>query len=518
MATELKVPDVGEGIEDVTINRWVIPEGGDVTEGDIVLEIATDKVDTEVEAPVSGKLLKIFFDEGELVDIDAVLAIIGVEGEEIPARDTSAAQAQTEGSPPSDVETASTADKLGEAETAVIETEKRTLKASPVAKRVAAEMNVDLNNISGTGSGSQITKQDVLDFASQPEQMESRVSESGGLPGDLANVPNSVVRRFAAENDIDLAEIADGKPLSALTKYDVLSTVASRTAGEPVTVQPRFAPPTGWQQTASTSSVAPSSTPRSPGPPPSSPAVAPSGPQEELVQLNRMRQAVARNTFQGYMAAPHVTTMHDVDMTAVIAHRQAHKDPYAAEGVRLTVTAYLIQAIVDGLRAVPAANSTWTSEGVVIKRYYNIGMAVSLPQDQYGMGGLIVPVIKNAGDMNLMGIAKQITELAVKARDGKLTASDLQDSTFTLTNYGTSGSRFQTPIIVQPQVGILGTGTLEKRPVVVSDGRLDQPNPGDHLIFKPMMTLGFSYDHRVLDGATADAFCVAVKNALESWT
>ncbi|MBV7336791.1 2-oxo acid dehydrogenase subunit E2 [Chloroflexi bacterium TSY] len=521
MATELKLPDVGEGIEDVTINRWVIPEGGDVTEGDIVLEIATDKVDTEVEAPVSGKLLKIFFGEGELVDIDAVLAIIGVEGEEIPSGDTGAAQGQAESSPPSDMETASTVDQLGEEETSATDTEDGTLKASPVAKRVAAEMNVDLNNISGTGSGGQITKQDVIDFASQPAQIESGASESEGLPGDLANVPNSVVRRLAAENDIDLAEVAGGRPFSALTKYDVLSAIASRAAGEPVTVQPRFAPPADWSQPAPISTTTDSTTSTAPPSPTSSSALVSSSasyiPQEELVQLNRMRQAVARNTFQGYMAAPHVTTMHDVDMSAVIAHRQAQKGPYAAEGVRLTVTAYLIQAIVDGLRAVPAANSTWTDEGVVIKRYYNIGMAVALPQDQYGMGGLIVPVIKNAGDMNLMGIAKQVTELAVKARDGKLTTSDIQDGTFTLTNYGTSGSRFQTPIIVQPQVGILGTGALEKRPVVVSDGRLDQPNPGDHLIFKPMMTLGFSYDHRVLDGATADAFCVAVKNALESW-
>jgi len=144
-------------------------------------------------------------------------------------------------------------------------------------------------------------------------------------------------------------------------------------------------------------------------------------------------------------------------------------------------------------------------------------MATSLPMDANGMGGLIVPVIKNAGDLSLMGIARAVNALAEKARANKLTNEDLQGGTFTLSNYGTSGSRFQTPVIVQPQVGILGTGAIEKRPVVVSNGSPLEANMGDYLIFKPILTLGFSYDHRVLDGATADAFCAAVKNALEGW-
>jgi 2-oxoglutarate dehydrogenase E2 component (dihydrolipoamide succinyltransferase) len=154
---------------------------------------------------------------------------------------------------------------------------------------------------------------------------------------------------------------------------------------------------------------------------------------------------------------------------------------------------------------------------VLIKRYYNIGLAVALPPDQYGLGGLIVPVIKNAGDLNLMGLARAVNELAEKARQNKLRSEDLQDGTFTLTNYGTSGSRAQTPIIVQPQVGILGTGAIEKRPLVVSKGSPLEANLGDYLAFLPMMTLALSYDHRVLDGATADAFCAAVKGALENY-
>jgi len=181
------------------------------------------------------------------------------------------------------------------------------------------------------------------------------------------------------------------------------------------------------------------------------------------------------------------------------------------------VTPYLVAAIVAGLRAVPAANASWTDEGVIIKRTYNIGMAVALPMDKNGMGGLIVPVIKNAGDLNLMGLAKAVNELADKARANSLKIDELQGGTFTLSNYGVSGSRFQTPVIVQPQVGILGVGNIEKRPVIVSQGHPLDPNRGDYMAFKPMTTLGFSYDHRVLDGATADAFCAAVKLSLESW-
>jgi 2-oxoglutarate dehydrogenase E2 component (dihydrolipoamide succinyltransferase) len=230
-----------------------------------------------------------------------------------------------------------------------------------------------------------------------------------------------------------------------------------------------------------------------------------------------MRVAVARNTTQSLFTAPHVTTMWDVDMSAVLRHRAARKQEFAAAGVNLTITAYFVEAIVAGLKAVPAANATWTEEGILVKRSYHIGMATALPMDANGLGGLVVPVIKQAGELNLLGLARAVNDLADRARKNALTQADLTDGTFTLSNYGTSGSRFQTPIIVQPQVGILGVGAIEKRAVVVSQGHPLDPNPGDALVFKPMATLGFSYDHRVLDGATADAFCAAVKRQLESY-
>ncbi len=345
--------------------------------------------------------------------------------------------------------------------------------------------------------------------------------------------PLSVVR-VAAEQNIDLDDVAAGRPLSTLTRYDVMAAAAERDGTQ--AVSEHHLAPAGWSQSADSQSAGIQSAP-STGDQEKSPAGASMASEQqaaprpaaraevasvgaandELIKHSRMRAAVARTTSESAFTAPHVTTMWDVNMSAALAHRKAHKAEYAQAGVNLTVTAYLIAAIIEGLKAVPAANATWTDEGVLIKRNYNVGMAVALPMDQHGMGGLIVPVIKNAGDLNLMGLARAVNDFAVRARAGELNAADLSDGTFTLSNYGTSGSRFQTPILVQPQVGILGVGAIEKRPVVISQGHPLEANTGDHMAFLPMTTLGFSYDHRVLDGATADAFCAAVKQSLESW-
>jgi 2-oxoglutarate dehydrogenase E2 component (dihydrolipoamide succinyltransferase) len=339
------------------------------------------------------------------------------------------------------------------------------------------------------------------------------------LPGDLADIASLEVRRIAADYNLALKSIAAGRPLSALTRYDVLNAAAA--AGLTEAVEARFLPPQGWTQTttvaAQPAAPAPAATPapaKASAPVPAAPRPAGS---EEVIKPSRMRQLIAQNTFASLQSSPQLTTWHDVDMTAVINHRKANKNQFAAQGVNLTVTAYLMAATVEGLRAVPAANARWADDGIHIYHDYHIGMAASLPVDKYGLGGLIVPVIKNAGDLNLLGIARQVNALAEKARTNKLTGEDLNGGTFTVTNYGTSGSVFQTPIIHQGQAGILGTGAIEKRAVVVSNGSPLEANFGDYLAFKPMMTLALTFDHRVLDGATADAFCVAIKKSLENW-
>ena len=534
MATELTLPDMGEGIEDITINRWLVSVGGDVKEGDIIVEVATDKVDTEIAAPASGKLLAIHVKEGALVPVSTVLGVIGAEGESVKSNGSEAPippeEKQETKSDTSEEKVASAEDAAASSKTSSSPVDTEEVKATPVAKRVAAEKGVSLEQIVGSGTNGQITKQDVLDYDTSGSSSGAK-SSGVALPDELADVPSLIVRRAAAENDINLEAIADGRSLSTLTKYDVLSAVASEEAGKTVEVEPRFQPPAGWTQSAAASTASPkvvestlaetapvSDTAAAPKPATSTskPPVK-AGSAEELVKPNRMRQLIAKNTLESQQSAPQLTTMWDVDMSAVLAHRKANKAAFAKDGVNLTVTAYLMMATVAGLRSVPAANATWTDEGILIKRYYNVGMAAALPMDQHGIGGLIVPVVKNAGDLNLLGMARAVNELAEKSRSNALTATDLQGATFTLTNYGTSGSRFQTPIINQPQSGILGVGAIEKRPIVVSNGHPLVANSGDYLIFKPMTTLGFTYDHRVLDGASADAYCAAVKNELENW-
>jgi pyruvate/2-oxoglutarate dehydrogenase complex dihydrolipoamide acyltransferase (E2) component len=546
MATEVKLPDLGEGIEDATISRWLVKVGDEVSAGDILLEVATDKVDTEVPAPTSGKVLQINHGEGSLVDLNTVIAVLGAEGESV-ASDSSGgaeeskpkAKAETKEIPAPDYGTADyrapDADAAEEDDALPDDTNEATpqvatpsenghgVKASPVAKRVAADKGVRLDGVSGTGPGGRITKGDVLATADG-----SQNAGVAALPDAVADVAPMSVLRLVVEYNLNINEIAGDRPLSTLTRYDVLSALASR--GAPVAAEPRFIAPVavpGAEKAAPAETGKAASAEKTPAtnegkaPAKAQPkevaAPAKAGADEELIKHTRMRQAIARNTVQSWTTVPHVTTVWDVDMSAVINHRKAHKNEFAAAGVNLTITAYFFEAIVAGLKAVPAANASYSDEGTLIKRNYNIGMAVALPQDENGLGGLIVPVIKNAGDLNLMGIARAVNDLADKARKNQLKADELADGTFTLTNYGTSGSRMQTPLIIQPQAGILGVGAVEKRAVVISKGSPLEASLGDSLAFLPMTTLSLSYDHRVLDGATADAFCAVVKKALESY-
>lgn len=501
MATELRFPDQLSGADGIIVTRWLVKVGDTIKPGDILLEVATDKVDTEVPATVGGTILKLNYSDGELLPADPVLGLVGDAGESVAAAPTAPAA-------PADVEAG-----------------REAPSATPVARRMAEEMGVSLSSIKGSGLRGQVTKEDVVAHQaaqkSAPAAPASATPAASSLEADLRDISSLVVRRLATENHINLRDVAAGRPLSTLTKYDILSAVASRDAGKPVVVAPRAAPASPAPVSAPPA-AAPVAAPPAPAaaPRPASPAApAPGKLQagEEFVAHNRMRQIVARNTTQAAFSIPHVTTMWDLNMAAVLEHRKAHKAEFAAAGVNLTVTAYLIQAILAGLKAVPAANSTWTDEGLIIKRTYHIGIAVALPADQHGIGGLIVPVIKNAGDLNLLGVARAVNDVAERARKNQLRADELQGGTFTLTNYGTSGSRFQTPVILNGQAGILGVGAIEKRPVIVSKGSPLEPNVGDYLAFLPMTTLGFSYDHRILDGATADAFCAAVKDALEKW-
>jgi 2-oxoglutarate dehydrogenase E2 component (dihydrolipoamide succinyltransferase) len=234
-------------------------------------------------------------------------------------------------------------------------------------------------------------------------------------------------------------------------------------------------------------------------------------PDEVLTPLTAMRRAIAQHMVMSKRTSPHVTTIFETDMTAVIRHREAHKRAFAAKGIALTYTPYFIAAIVTGLRAVPEANSRFTDAGIAINKRIHIGVAVALTH------GLLVPVLRDADEKNLQGLARQVNELVERTRSSTLRPDDVQGGTFTLTNHGTGGSLLATPIINQPQTGILGVGAIVKRPVVRSSSLSLLPNADDSIVIRPMCYLSFTFDHRVLDGAQGDAFLTAVKQRLENW-
>jgi 2-oxoglutarate dehydrogenase E2 component (dihydrolipoamide succinyltransferase) len=214
-----------------------------------------------------------------------------------------------------------------------------------------------------------------------------------------------------------------------------------------------------------------------------------------------MRKLIAEHMVRSERTAPHVTTVFEADLSAVLAHLAANKDAFARDGISLTLTAYFVAAAVAGLRAVPLVNSQWGEDKIVLKREINIGLAVALEQ------GLIVPVIKHAGEKSLQGLAREVNDLARRARAKALKADEVQGGTFTITNHGVSGSLFATPIINQPQTAILGVGVMQKRVVVI----------GDAIAIRPMVYLTLTFDHRVLDGAVADRFMAELKSTLEDW-
>jgi 2-oxoglutarate dehydrogenase E2 component (dihydrolipoamide succinyltransferase) len=241
-------------------------------------------------------------------------------------------------------------------------------------------------------------------------------------------------------------------------------------------------------------------------------AVIVAGPAEDvLVPLTAMRRAIAQHMVMSKQTSPHVTTVFEVDMTAVVRHREANRRSYAQAGIPLTYTAYFVAAAVAGLQAVPEANSRFTPNGILLRRQFHVGMAVAIAK------GLLVPIIRHADELNLQGLARTIADLVERTRTGQLAPEEVQGGTFTLTNHGTGGSLVATPIINQPQSGILGVGAIVKRPVVRSASASLLPSADDAIVIRPMVYLSYTFDHRVLDGAQADAFLTAVKGRLENW-
>jgi 2-oxoisovalerate dehydrogenase E2 component (dihydrolipoyl transacylase) len=405
MATKVLVPLLGEGVEEVTVTKWLKQEGETIRELEPLLEVNTDKVDTEIPAPASGTVLKIVAPEGLPARVGAILAFIGKPGESTEG--ASAAPVRVEPAAARPVATSpvgrQTQGAAGGREPGFI---------SPVVARIAAEHGVSLSELRGTGLNGRITKNDVLRF------VES--AKSGGLGSSPEHV-----------------------------------------------------------------------------------AVG-----DQVIKHTLLRRQIAGHMVSSQKTSPHVLTVMEADMGRVAADRLANRAAFGREGVRLTYTAYFIGAIVAGLKAYPMTNSSWNDEGVSIHEAINIGMATSL-----GDQGLIVPVIKGADKLSLLAIARSVNDLAERARLRKLQPEEVRGGTFTLTNHGIGGSLFSMPIINQPQCAILGTGVIQKRVVAITDAA-----GNDAFAIRPMVYLSLVFDHRILDGASADAFLMKVKQTLETWT
>jgi 2-oxoglutarate dehydrogenase E2 component (dihydrolipoamide succinyltransferase) len=419
MPVEVIMPQLGESVVEGTVSRWLKRVGDTVAAFEPLLEVSTDKVETEIPSPASGVLTAILVQAGQTVARGTTLAII-TGADEPPVAPPDPASAT--GSRP---------------------------HVTPVVARMAAEHNLDLSQIAGTGQGGRVTKKDV--------------------------------EAYLARRAPSAASSADVPPWERPGSGDLFKP------------SEEYAPPP----------VPTPAPPPVPTPAPPTPSEPPTG---EVEPLTAIRRAIADHMVRSKHTSPHVTTVFEIDMSAVLAHQRAHEAAFAAEGVRLTLTAYFAAAAVEALRAEPIFNATWTDAGIRRNRAIHLGIAVAVPD------GLIVPVIRDAGDRNLIGLARALNDLTARARSRALQPGETTGGTFTITNHGVSGSLLATPIINQPQAGILGVGALEKRVRVVTDAA-----GNDAIAIRPCLYVTLTFDHRLADGAAADRFLAALKTHLETW-
>ncbi|MBL92936.1 MAG: dihydrolipoyllysine succinyltransferase [Myxococcales bacterium] len=450
MADKVIMPQLGESIAEGTIVKWLKAPGESVKKDEDLLVISTDKVEAEIPAPSDGVLLTIDVPEGETVNVGTTLGYVGAEGEATPSGGDAAPAAE-----------------------AAPEPEPQPEPAAPPAPEPAVTL--------------------------EPPPAPPAPAASGNT------FISPLVRKIAAENGISDAEIftipGTGNN-GRVTKKDLKKYIAAKAAGTVSTPAPAAA-----AAPAPTPAPAPAA---APAPAPAAPAVViPQGERELVQPMSTMRRVISENMVASKATSPHVTTFFDVDYTAIDAVRNQFKAAFKAEeGVSLTYTTFLAYGVCQALKRHPYVNAEIRDGNVVFKKDVHLGIAVALSDPE---PGLMVPVIRNADQMNLRGIAHAIADLALRARTKKIKPNELSGGTFTITNPGNYGAIIGTPIINQPQVAILGVGRIQKEPVV-----LDVQGT-DAIGIRKMGVMSLSFDHRLVDGATADLFMADVKKTLETW-
>ena len=423
---QIVMPKLGESIQEGTITKWFVKEGDKVEEDDLLFEVATDKVDSEIPSPVDGVISKILFPENSLVPVGEVLAIVNMGGAEVEVADTSAVKI---------VERNSKEEKTIQVESVEISTidnvrELSNRFYSPLVKTIAKQENIsleELETISGSGANGRVQKNDILEY------IKSRIG---------------------------------GKTVTPVKKEEIPAGRKSMT------------------------------------PPPVS-----IGAGDQIIEMDRVRKLIADHMVMSKQVSPHVTSVVEADVTELVIWRNKNKETFENKyGEKITFMPIFTEAVAAALAEFPMLNSSVDGDKIILKKDINIGIAVAKPD-----GNLIVPVIRNAEQKNLVGIAKELNRLANAARNNKLGIEEIQGGTFTITNFGTFRNLIGTPIINQPQVAILATGSIEKKPAV-----LETPS-GDVIAIRHKMFLSLSYDHRIVDGALGGAFLRKIADNLEQF-
>lgn len=441
---EILLPKMGESVAEATIVNWIKNEGDSVEADEPIIEIATDKVDSEVPSPEDGILVKRLCAEGDVVEVGQPIAIIRIGGESSAPASPSSAEAK-----PKAVETAPaqsngaqrvTEPVMSESSTPVSKSGPSGRFYSPLVRNIAKEEGIDLNElerIDGSGTDGRVTKKDILNY-----------------------IPN----RSSAATPVDAPEQKAEKPAAP-------------------------APAPAPQKQASK------------GP------VVLAGADDEIVEMDRMRKLISEHMVMSKHTSPHVTSYVEVDVTNIVNWRNKWKNKFEQrEGEKLTFTPIFIEAIVKAIKDMPMINISTDGTNIIKRKHINIGMAAALPT-----GNLIVPVIHDADQFNLVGLAKKVNDLAVRARENKLKPEDIQGGTYTMTNVGTFGNVMGTPIINQPQAAIMAVGAIRKKPAVIETPQ------GDFIGIRQMMFLSHAYDHRVIDGALGGSFVRKVADYLENF-
>jgi 2-oxoglutarate dehydrogenase E2 component (dihydrolipoamide succinyltransferase) len=436
MPTDIIMPQMGESIVEGTITKWLKKPGDKVQRDEPLFEISTDKVDAEIPAPASGVLQEIKVSEGSTVGVNTVVGTISVDGEAAAASAKSAPIASApapEAKPPEKKEEkkpaasspAPIARPASQPEPAEAEEGAEEARSSPLVRKIAREHGVNLSQVSGSGLGGRITKQDIMAFIERPASSPATAAEPAP------------------------------QPAPAVTR----------------------------------------------------PTPAPAAYPGDLVPLTNMRKIIAQRMIESRRTSAHVHCMYEVDFTRIVTLRAKQKNAFEQRhGVRLTFMPFFVRAAIIALQQWPILNASLEGDSIRYHRQINVGIAVALDW------GLIVPVLKNAGDLNFLGLQRGITDLGERARTKKLKPEDVEGSTFTVTNPGQFGAVFGLPIINQPNSAIMGVGGITKQPLVVTD-----KEGNDSIAIRSVVHLTLGYDHRLIDGAVADQYMALVKKTLENW-